>query len=160
MAAQAGVWIDYKQAIVVLLKNAGSDVKKIAFDIGQPMPRTSSSGRRSKFTPNDFVAEDKLERKTEMDRNNYFDEVIALLRGADAILILGPGQAKGEFHKRIQSKKLLRGSVELKTVDKMTDRQIAAKVAEHFQAAPLRKSIAPKKSVKPKALKRVKRTKK
>jgi hypothetical protein len=160
MATQAGVWIDYKQAIVVLLGKAGKDVKKIAFDIGQPTPRTSSSGRRSKFTPNDFVAEDKLERKTEMDRKNYYDDVIDLLRGADAVLVLGPGQAKGDFLKRIQSKKLLRDSVEIKTAGKMTDGQLAAKVAEHFGAAPIRKSDAPTKPGKVMKGKRGKKTKK
>ena len=57
-----------------------------------------------------------------------------------AILILGPGEAKGEFLKRIKSKKLRGVTVELETADKMTDRQIAAKVGQHF-AVPSRQQI-------------------
>jgi len=36
--------------------------------------------------------------------------------------------------------------VELETADKMTDRQLAAKVAQHFVSAPAKKSVAPKKA--------------
>ena len=74
------------------------------------------------------------------------DEVIASLLGATAVLILGPGEAKGEFAKHIKSKKLGGVTIELETVDKMTDRQVAAKVSEHFTPAPASKSAAPKKA--------------
>jgi len=33
--------------------------------------------RLHKYTPNDFVAEDTLERKVKSDRKNYYDDVIA-----------------------------------------------------------------------------------
>ena len=87
---------------------------------------------------------------------------LLLLRGADAILILGPGEAKGEFLKRVQSKKLRGVTVELETVDKMTDRQIAAKVGQHFAAPSANKSVTPKKTSKKKdtQAKSEKRTKK
>ena len=132
MAANAGVWIDHKQAIVVLVTDADKEIKKIAFDIGQPVRSSSRPSPKNKFTRNDFVAEDKQERKVENDRKDYYDDVIAAIRGASAILILGPGEAKGELSKRIKSKKLRGLTVELKTSKKMTDRQLAAKVSEHF----------------------------
>src|SRR5262245_45790973 len=95
-------------------------------------PRTArGSGPPHKYTPHDFVAEDRLDRKRLTHLTEFYDEVIARLRGAEAILILGPGEAKSEFLKRIHSKKL-GGGVEVKTADKMTDREIAAKVSEHF----------------------------
>ena len=84
---------------------------------------------------------------------NFYDEVIACLQGAEALLILGPGEAKGEFHKRLKSKKLRDLIVELETADQMTDRQLAAKVAEHFATIPAKNSVAPKKTVKKKKAK-------
>ena len=36
--------------------------------------------------------------------------------------------------------------MELETADKMTDRQLAAKVAEHFVSSPAKKSVVPKKA--------------
>ncbi len=65
MATKAGVWIDHQQAIVVLVRDAGQEIKKIAFDIGQPV--RSSGGARSKhsYTPNDFVAEGQARAEAE-----------------------------------------------------------------------------------------------
>ncbi len=80
MATKAGVWIDHKQAIVVLITDAGQEIKKIAFDIGQPVWSAGSSSPKHKYTPNDFVAEDTLERKVENDRKSYYDDVIACIR--------------------------------------------------------------------------------
>jgi hypothetical protein len=150
MATKAGVWIDHKQAIVVLITDAGKEIKKIAFDIGQRIRSAGGSRSKNPYKPNEFVAEDTLERKLGNDRKNYYDDVIASIRGAEAILILGPGEAKGEFLKRLQSKKLRGVIVELETDDKMTDRQIAAKVGLHFAAPIANKSITPKKTAKKK----------
>jgi len=58
--------------------------------------------------------------------------MIACIRDAEAILLLGPGEAKGELKKRIERDKLGGRIVGVETVDKMTDRQIAAKVRQHF----------------------------
>jgi hypothetical protein len=151
MATKAGVWIDHKQATVVLIKDAGHEIKKIAFDIGQPVWPAGGSRPKNKYTPNDFVAEDRRERKVENDRKDYYDDVIASIRGADALVILGAGEAKGELQKHITAKKLRGLTVELETTDKMTDRQLAAKVSKHFTPAIANKSSAPKKAIKRKA---------
>ena len=148
--------------IIVLITDAGKEIKKIAFDIGQPIRAAGGSRSKNPYKPKEFVAEDTLERKLGNDRKDYYDDVIASLRGADAILILGPGEAKGEFLKRFKSKKLRGVTVELETVDKMTDRQIAAKVVQHFAAPSANKSVTPKKTSKKKdtQAKSGKRTKK
>jgi len=121
MAIKAGVWIDHRQAIVVLVTDAGQEIKKIKSGIEKPVRSAGRSSSKNKYTPNDFVAEDRLEHKFVNHLNKYYDEVIAGIGGAEAILILGPGEAKGEFSKRIKSKKLRGGIVELETTDKMTD---------------------------------------
>jgi hypothetical protein len=147
MATKAGVWIDHKQAIVVLVTDTGKAVmKKIAFDIGQPLQSTGGSRSKHSYTSHDFIAENTLERKLGNDRKNYYDDVVASILGAEAILILGPGEAKGELLKRLQSKKLRGVMVKLETADKMTDRQIAAKVGLHFAAPIANKSVSPKKT--------------
>jgi stalled ribosome rescue protein Dom34 len=76
------------------------------------------------------VAEDKLERKQLSHLIKFYDDVIASLRNVDAILVLGPGEAKGEFTKRIEGTKLKGRIVHVGTVDKMTDREIAAHVRQ------------------------------
>ncbi len=66
--------------------------------------------------------------------NRYYDEVISHLRDAASILLLGPGEAKGELEKRLASKGLGGRIVGVETADKMTAPQIVARVREHFEA--------------------------
>jgi hypothetical protein len=134
MAMKAGIWLDHKQAILVLITEEGRQVKKIKSGVGMPTRTAGGSRPTNKYTPHDFVAEDRLERKRLTHLTDFYDEVIARLRGAEALLILGPGEAKSEFLKRLKSKKV--GSVvEMAAADKMSDRQVAAKVSEHFSTA-------------------------
>jgi stalled ribosome rescue protein Dom34 len=142
MTVKAGVWIDHKQAILVLVTDSGKEIKRITSGIERP----DRSKSHNPHTPNDFVAEDRLERRSDSHLQKFYDEVIACLQGSEALLILGPGEAKGEFHKRLKSKRLRGLVVELETADKMTDRQLAAKVAQHFATIHTKNSVLPKKT--------------
>jgi hypothetical protein len=146
MAMKAGVWIDHRQAIVVLLTDAGQEIKRVQSGLEKPVRSAGGSKSKNPYTPNDFVAEDRLERKLMNQLKKYYDEVLARIRDADAILILGPGEAKGELIDRIKRKKLPGCIVERETADKMTDRQIAAKVSRHFAMTSANKSVTFKKT--------------
>jgi hypothetical protein len=80
------------------------------------------------------VAEDKRGGKAIVHFNKYYDQVIACLRNADAVLVLGPGEAKGEFAARFAGQKHKGRIAHVGTVDKMTDRQIGAYVRKLFGA--------------------------
>ena len=138
MSIKAGVWIDHQQAVLVLITDAGKEIKKMTSGIERP----ARSRSHNSYTPNDFTAEDRLERKFDSHLKNFYDEVIAYLQGSEAILILGPGEAKGELNKRLMSKKLHGLVVEVETADRMTDHQLAAKVAQHFAAIPAKDAIS------------------
>lgn len=155
---KAGVWIDHKQAIVVLLAEAGQELKKFKSGVERPARPATGSRSKNKYTPNDFIAEDRRERKLVGDRKKVYDDVLTCIRGADALLILGPGEAKGEFSKHIKAKKVRGLSVEVETTDKMTDLQFAAKVRAHFTPATAGKTVAPKQGSKPTTGKRTKKT--
>jgi hypothetical protein len=88
----------------------------------------STSAHESQNAP----ADDSHEREFTGHLNKYYDEVIAAIRGAESFLLFGPGEAKGELKKRIERDKLGKHIIAVETVDKMTDRQIAAKVREYF----------------------------
>ncbi len=62
--------------------------------------------------------------------------IIASLRDAESILILGSGEAKGELQQRLETCNLGGGIVSVETVDKITDRQIAAKVRKRYLEQP------------------------
>ena len=62
----------------------------------------------------------------------FYDAVIACIREADSILIFGPGEAKNELENRLEKKDLGSRIVGIETVDKMTDKEIAATVRQRF----------------------------
>jgi hypothetical protein len=58
--------------------------------------------------------------------------VVSHLRDAGSIVILGPGEAKGELEKRLRAELPGARIDALETTDKMTHNKIAEKVREHF----------------------------
>ncbi len=78
-------------------------------------------------------ADDSRERRFAGHLSDYYDEVIASIRDAESILIFGPGEAKGELKKRLRKDKLDGRIAAMQTVDRMTDREIAARVREYFR---------------------------
>lgn len=134
MATKAGVWIDHKRAVIVLIGDAETEIKKIDFDIGQPIHKKGGGRSKNTYTRNDFVAENRLARKVDSDRKDYYGDVLAALRGVSSVLILGPGEAKGELGKLILAKKSRGLDVASEAADKLTDRQLKAKVGEYFAA--------------------------
>ena len=120
MAINAGVWIDHRKAVVVLVSDAATETKQIDSRVEGPIRPASP------------VAEDAQERKILARLKTFYDEVIACTRDAEAIFVFGPGQAKGELKKHMTTRKLGGRLTELETTDEMTDRQIAAKVRRHF----------------------------
>ena len=86
------------------------------------------------MNPEPVPAQDSRPRRVTGYLNIYYDAVIASIRDAESILIFGPGEAKGELKRRLERDNLGGRIVEIETVDKMTDRQIAAKVRQRFPA--------------------------
>ena len=94
-----------------------------------------SGGSRSKtpYGPQDISSEKRIEERRKHHMNRYYDEVIDLIQEADKILILGPGEAKRELEKRMmESGDLATRIAKIEAADKMTERQLAAKVKEFF----------------------------
>jgi len=133
MKRKAGLWIDHRKAVVVIVTNEGEERNEITSNMEKHVrfsggSHYSSTGRRLRAT-----AEDQRDRKYTNHLNRYYDEVVAYIGDAQSIQIFGPGEAKGELEKRL-AKINFTGHVDIiETVDKMTDRQIAAKVRLRFK---------------------------
>jgi hypothetical protein len=126
MKKQAGVWIDHRKAIIVLISDDGEEIKKLVSDMEKHVRFMSGDGSE------DGSSEDVHDRQFGNHLNSYYDQVIAVVRDAEAIQVFGAGEAKGELVKQFEHEGLQVQIVEAETVDKMADRQIAAKVRESF----------------------------
>ena len=127
MKRQVGLWIDHRETVVVVIGDKGEETRRI--ESGMEKHVRFSGGSRSE----EGKADDQRDKQFTGHLNRYYDEVISHLRDAQSILIFGPGEAKGELQKRLANKGLGERIVGIETVDKMTDRQIAAKVRQHFR---------------------------
>jgi len=127
MKKQAGLWIDHRKAVIVIVTDSGEEIKEI----------TSNMEKHVRFTggtaSEDGSTEDVRDRQFGNHLNSYYNAVVAVLRDADTIQIFGPGEAKGELEKRIEHAGLKAHILAIETMDKLTVRQIAAKVRERFQ---------------------------
>ena len=125
MKTNAGLWIDHRNAVIVILGEKGEETKRI----------NSGMEKHVRFSGvvQEDTEEDIRDKRFTNHLNKYYDEVIASVPNANSILIFGPGEAKMEIKKRLENEKVNTRLVDVETVDKMTDNQIAAKVREYFQ---------------------------
>ena len=95
MTKEIGLWIDHKNAVIVTSPEQ-EDVQRISSHIDK-----GASGS----------SEDAHDRHIENQQNEFYDEVIASLGNATAILIMGPGEAKTELQKRLETQGVGEGIV-------------------------------------------------
>lgn len=122
MKPGVGLWIDHRKAVIVFVAGRDTETKVISANI-------ENHHRQSGVSK---PADDIRQRELTGQLNLFYDEVVSCIRDAESILILGPGEAKGELRKRLEKDNLSRRIVGIKTSDKMTDKQIVAVVRGHF----------------------------
>jgi hypothetical protein len=132
MGTKVGLWIDHRKAIVIALTDKGEEIRLVVSAIEKQARRSLSSRHTGPYEPQQVPADDSRQRAFTGHLDIYYDAVIASIRDAESILIFGPGEAKGELKKRLERISLDGRIVGVETVDKMTDRQIAAKIRRHF----------------------------
>jgi hypothetical protein len=133
MKTTVGLWIDHKKAVIVSLTDEGEEIKLIISKVEKQPGRLGGIRSKTPYESQLVRADDSRQRELTGHLNIYYDAVIACIRNAESILIFGPGEAKGELKKRLERNRLGGRIVGIETIDKMTDRQITAKVRQYFQ---------------------------
>ena len=133
MRTTVGLWIDHRKAVIVAVTDKGEEMGLVISKAEKQLRRSGDSPLKGPYDPLQVPAADSRQRILAGQLNIYYDAVIASIRDAESILIFGPGDAKGELKKRLKRNNLGGRIVGIETVDKMTDRQISAKVRKYFQ---------------------------
>jgi len=128
MKRTKGLWIDHRKAVVVTVTDNGEDVQEILSHVERQPGRLEGVRSTTRYPAQLVPADDSQQRDLTGHLATYYDEVITHLRGAEAILVFGPGEAKGELIKRIERIDPGVRIAGVETADKMTVPQIAAKV--------------------------------
>ena len=133
MPTKVGVWIDHRKAVVVVVTEEGEEIGLIISKVEEQLRRSGDSPLKGSFEAQRVPADDRRQRALTQYLNIYYDAVITCIREADSILIFGPGEAKNELEKRLEKNNLGGRIAGIETVDKMTDKEIAAKVRQRFR---------------------------
>jgi hypothetical protein len=122
MKTTVGLWIDHKKAVIVFVTGTEEEIKLI----------NANDEKQHRQSGASMPADGLRQRALTEHLNTYYDEVVSCIREAESILIIGPGEAKGELKKRLEKENLGGRIGGIETADKMTDPQIVAQVREHF----------------------------
>ncbi|MCS6992518.1 MAG: hypothetical protein N2117_06670 [Anaerolineales bacterium] len=129
MTRNVGLWIDHKNAYLVW--PGENRIQVIASNLA---PRVRSGATRigglyNQALDSELGHHDRYQHQL----REYYENVIEALRTADRIFVMGPGEAKHELERALQKHKDLRGRLlKLEPADKMTQRQMAARVRRFF----------------------------
>jgi len=125
MNRNVGLWIDHNKAVIVRITNNVEERRIITSQMEHYV-------RHSNNVPGDGSAEDVRDRRFWNHLGEYYDKVITYIGDAEAIQIFGPGEAKHELKKHLESKGKLDNIVSVDEAQRLTNRQIATRVRERF----------------------------
>ncbi|MBI5840221.1 MAG: hypothetical protein HZB19_08970 [Chloroflexi bacterium] len=132
MSKNVGLWIDHKKAVMVILDEQGEELKLIQANTEKRVRVRGGARMKSVSGAQYFPAEDHKDRQYMERLHKFYGTVIAHIRDADSVLLFGPGEAKSELENRIAHEKASVQIAGIENADKMTERQIAAKVRSYF----------------------------
>jgi len=140
MPKRIGVWIDHAQAHLVALRNGSPpQIVTIASEIEHKHKAMPRAGR---VAPGHLSGSPtkRYEKRREEEKRRFYNQIVKALTGAEEIVVMGPGVAKGELQKEINRDVRLRKLVSsVEPADKkMTTAQLVARVKQSFDESPLR----------------------
>lgn len=131
MDRNVGLWIDHKQAYAIWCADGRVDV--IASHIEPPAHYSGGTQLGGKLNQKGDVELHHNDRFRQQ-LNKYYQQVMSVLKNADLVFIMGPGQAKVELEKVMKKDKALQKRIlRVETADKMTKNQMVAYVREFYQ---------------------------
>ena len=133
MEKQIGLWIDHKKAVIVILEGKKEELQKIESNMEKHVRYKGRARGKTAYSPQFLSEETQEDRRYREHLNKYYQQVISAIGEADSLLVFGAGEAKREFEKHLTQKKNYVRNIHVETADKMTERQIAAKVRNYFK---------------------------
>jgi hypothetical protein len=135
MKREVGLWIDHTKAIIVTVMGENDETRRVNSNIEKYVHFSGGSFANPLYGICTISEKSKQNLEINSFLCAYYEGVLSLIRYADSIWIFGPGEAKGELEQYIRQDRLNGQVVGIESTGKMTDRQIVAKVREHYLEA-------------------------
>jgi uncharacterized protein YegL len=132
MNRNVGVWIDHKQAYLIWYQEGRVEV--IPSNIEPPEHFSGGTQLGGKLNQKGDL-EIRHNDRYKVKLTQFYKRVIAALKDADSVFVMGPGEAKVEFEKALKRQKALHSRLlKVETADKMTKNQMIARVRQFYQS--------------------------
>jgi hypothetical protein len=133
MKEYVGIWIDHKKAFVVSMDKDKETLRRIESDVEGHVRLSGGSRSSTPYGPQEGPSEGRIAERRRHQLRQYCQKIIKTIGNPKEIFIFGPGEAKIELEREMKkSKRLSSKIVKIEPADKMTERQIAAKVRKFF----------------------------
>jgi hypothetical protein len=133
MKREVGLWIDHTKAVIVTVIGEKDEMRRVNSNIKKYVHFSGGSNAHPLYGTCTITGKGKQDLEFKSFLSSYYEGVVSLIGYADSIWIIGPGEAKGELEEHLQHGLLSRHVVSKENMEKMTDRQIAFKVRQHYQ---------------------------
>ena len=131
MDRHIGVWIYHKQAYVIWYEDGR--VEEIPSNIEPPAHYSGGTQLGGKLNQKGDL-ELRHNDRYRVQLSKFYRQVVAALKDADSIFIMGPGEAKIEFGKSLKKHKVMQKRLlKVETADKMTKNQMIANVKKFYK---------------------------
>jgi hypothetical protein len=132
MSKQTGIWIDHREAQIVTLTPQGEVTTQILSHVEKHPGRGGDSPLKGPYEAAQVPADDRRQNALTGDLSRYYDAVIESTRDSTALLIIGPGEAKGELRARLLHAHQEKRISAVETEGPMSESQLVARVKAHF----------------------------
>ncbi len=137
MGNDIGVWIDHRQAVIVTINGTGIPAAEVIESGAEPKHKASGHVRASSALHRTTGGHKHEENRRRQALAKFYDRVIARMKGADRLLLVGPNGAKVELEARMKRRPALSRRILGRTqVGRLTRRQLVANVRTFFEGKP------------------------
>lgn len=131
MGKKVGIWVDCEKAHIISLFPERYVFETIESDVET---RVRYDGESKSFSGKGGALVNPSKKKTKRRKHqldNFIEMLVEKVFSAEEVFIFGPADTKKELSKGLRKRKDC-PPVRLSSADKMTERQMVARVKEHF----------------------------
>lgn len=135
MSIFAGIWMDHRKAVTVILGDENLDMSIIESNAEAPSKTSGGHHQVAPYAHQDVVAEDHRRRKYDAETSEYFHKIYRRIKSADELVLIGPGEARKQFINFLMQQRSPIKLRECMPVGWMSNSEIARHVCRVFNRA-------------------------
>lgn len=129
----AGIWIDQRKAVVVLLNGQEEDLFEVNSNVEEAHTKGGYGGA-NKSMPQDARSDKKVLARRQKETKQFFDDVAKKLPKLESLYVFGPGDGKKFFSTAMKEKaKFKDTAIRTANADQLSVNQIHARVQDFFK---------------------------